>query len=213
MATVTREPLASRRLRIAPSPPAFDGSDDFAVADDGAMLDELEGSIVDGSLVAELPLGSQARLPIQLALVPGQPALRLDLVGGQVAADVTASGCSSGRVGGAITAEDLQDKFLPDFAQAMDAHIPAQCRPGAATGDYSMCDLVSKSYLGLFDDDPRDGTITTAEVRDRDLVAGLIQPDVDLMDESGNYLPDAEGEPDSLSFGVGFDCVVAEFAE
>ena len=197
----------------AAAAPLFDGSDRFTVADDGAMLGELEGAIVGGHLDAAVPEASAATFSILLALVPGQPPLRLDLVGGHVSADVTSEECDNGRLGGGITGEDMENSFLPSFAVAMNAHVPAECRPGAAEGDFSMCDLTSQQYLQIFDSQPRDGTITVEEVTGNALIGSLLHPDVDLLDASGNYDPNPNGEADSVSFGLGFDCVAARFSE
>jgi hypothetical protein len=64
--------------------------------------------------------------------------------------------------------------------------------------------------LELFDDDG-DGTITVAEVLENALIASLLSPDLDLIDERGQLNPRSDGIKDSMSVGFGFDAVGASF--
>jgi hypothetical protein len=195
------------------TPPILAGGGFFRVAAGGVMAQELEGAIVATHLDAELPEGSPASLPIALTLIEGQPPIEFSLIAAHVSAFVTSTGCTGGRLGGAIRAEDLETGFLPAWATAIDQSIASDCRPGAAKGDYSMCDATSATYLQLFDSAPRDGHITLDEVRDDDFIEVLLTPDVDLLDENGRYAPKVDGVNDSLSFAIGFDCASASFTE
>jgi len=212
---VAANPATWRFFVGAPTsgPPNLSGGGMFTVAQNGAMMGTLDGSIAGGHLTAQVPAGSMARIPIKLGLVAGQAPIEFDLVGGHVAADVTANDCSNGRVGGGIAMADLANLVLPAWATAMNASITSACRTGAATGDYSNCDSNERSYLQMFDTAPMDGNISLAEVRNNSLVQTLLAPDVDLLDVAGGYNPTPGGTPDSISFGVGFSCASAIFSE
>jgi hypothetical protein len=73
----------------------------------------------------------------------------------------------------------------------------------------------AETLRNLFDTDD-DGTVTRAEVEANDLVLALTDPDVDLLalvDGVPTYWPLHDDVRDSLSFGLGFHAVSADFVE
>src|SRR5262249_4555970 len=78
-------PLATWRFFVGQptsGPPNLSGGGMFTVAPGGAMMGALDGAIVVGTLTAQVPAGSTARIPIKLGIVAGQPPIEFDLVGG-----------------------------------------------------------------------------------------------------------------------------------
>jgi hypothetical protein len=64
--------------------------------------------------------------------------------------------------------------------------------------------------LNLFDTDD-DCSVSVEELQNSDLVASILNPDLDLLDEAGNYNPGVDGIADSLSLGLGFSATTAVF--
>lgn len=53
--------------------------------------------------------------------------------------------------------------------------------------------------------------VDSQEVRENDLIAALLSPDVDLLDSDGAFKPRTDGIKDALSLGLGFTAVTASF--
>ncbi|MBI4508988.1 MAG: hypothetical protein HY698_05100 [Deltaproteobacteria bacterium] len=179
------------------SPPKYDGSDSYTISKDGPTNAVLNGRILGGSFV-----GGPGDVTIKIALVKDQPPLILNLVGARMETTVTASSCK-GKLGGAIKESDLNETVLPAVANMMNASIKED--PEKDT---------SKTIKKLFDTEPKDnpdGVITAQELKNNDLIGTVLAADVDLFDASGKYNPRSDMKNDSLSLGVGIECVNAKF--
>jgi hypothetical protein len=177
----------------ASSPPSFDGTDVFTVDTSfAARSSVLPGAITNGHFIGG---PGSARIQLVFLDVP----IALDLIGVRLEADVNATGCTNGRIGGGIRQEDFLNTFLPAIALGLNQTIAAE----PAT-------TFSQSVLAVFDGDGN-GTISNDELQNNFLLNLATTPDLDLLDASGNFNPGQDGIRDSLSIGLGFTCVPASF--
>jgi hypothetical protein len=182
-----------------PAPPLFDGSDTFRYDANfvpGTFLAALSGS----SFVSADPATTSAPVEITLRLrLAGYP-IDLPLQGARLAFGVSVAGLVNGRVNGSIRKTDIDTIFVPALAEALNDAVQADPQsPSAMT------------LLGLFDDSPMDGEITSNEVANNPLMISLLSPDVDIRDAHGNYAPNpANTSKDALSFGFGFTATASQ---
>lgn len=186
-------------------PPDFSGSGTFTASTSASQ--QLPGTIVGGQFN-----GGPATVTIQLPLVEGADVLTVELVGAKIQADVdSVAGTCSGKLGGAITEQALNDDVLPTIADMLNETITSD--PGCAMVP-PACGETAALIVDLFDKEPEpdgDLMITVEELKNNDLIASLLGPDVDLFDAAGNFNPREDGVEDSLSLGIGFTCVGASF--
>ena len=185
------------------APPAFDGNDTLTKDPSGPSNAILDGEITGGSFH-----GGPGSVSLSLALVDGQPPLNIDLVGAQLSAGVSASGATDGILGGAITDDDVRNEIIPAIANVMTGYMLADCTctdpgPPSCTGE-----TTGETLNDMFNT-TADCSITPEELLANTLVQTAIMPDVDMFDASGAAGHD--GDPDSLSLGVGFTAVGATF--
>ena len=182
-----------------PSPDLDSGNGTFTVA-----ANSRTDSAVNGDLAAAEVVAGPGLLVVELALSDAPP-IPVELIGARLTADVTAAGCTSGRIGGGIPMTHIDSVVLPAVAVALDARIAGDegCRE-----DFDDCDATSKILLTLIDKDAN-RFITIDEVRSSAFVQAFVTPDVDLLDENGE--PGHDGEPDAVSLAVGFSCRRAIF--
>ena len=213
------------------TPPVFTGSGTFQLLTASPRDAKLNGSNIGGRYT-----GGPANVTIQIALVEGQPPIELHLIGTKIQADVTATTCANGILGGAVTETELNATIIPKIAELMNAAVV-----GCPNTDDTICSPADRSVLTLFDknqlnapcpSDPSlvcpcggtasspewthggcgpDVNITVDEIMANDLIASLLAPDVDLLDGSGNYNPNSDDTKESLSLGLGFTCVGATY--
>lgn len=107
------------------------------------------------------------------------------------------TGCTNGRLTGAIPIGQINNRFVPALARDFQAIVNRDC----PTKDTCASGSTGATLLSLFDANG-DGQISTAEVRDNNLVKSLLAPDVDLVRANGK--PGHDGVDDALSFGIGF---------
>lgn len=172
------------------SPPAFDGSDEFTIAPDDVINEPIVGTLTAGHFSGG-PGAAQTRI-----FLFGQ-AVDVSLLGVRLEADVSAQGCTNGRLGGGVSVDEFRGKLLPIIADGLNAVLAAN--PDA-----------SKLVLQAFDSDGN-GEISVEELERNPLLMLAISPDLDLMDASGTFNPRQDGEKDSYSAGFGFTCVPAVF--
>jgi hypothetical protein len=178
-------------------PPAFDGSDSFEMGEGTSqpIIGYTSGGAYDATI-----RGAGA-LTVKLAVSPSAPPIALDLIQARVEATIDADGCS-GRFGGAVTQEQVDTRLIPSVVAMMNGAIARD--PGCPLA----CEMGTSAALiiEVFDDN-MDGTITEEELRQSSIIQTLLAPDLDLLDASGAFEPD--GLEESISLGVGFDCVTA----
>jgi len=172
------------------SAPAFDGSDEFTIAPDDVVNEPIVGTLSEGHFTGG-PGAAQTRI-----ILFGHP-VDVSLLGLRLEADVSAQGCTNGRLGGGVSADEFRGKLLPIIAEGLNEVLVAN--PEAA-----------KLVLQAFDSD-RDGKINVEELEKNPLLMLAISPDLDLLDASGALNPQQDGEKDSYSAGFGFTCVPATF--
>lgn len=130
----------------------------------------------------------------------------LPLIETQVAGTITPTEIT-GRLGGGVPAEFIDQTMLPVILEGLDRVIARDCPDGTCVPD-SSGDLVLH-----FLDANADGTLTLAELRDAPLVQNLLTPDLDTRnDVTGEPLGNCAGvnDPDALSLGLGFHAVRAQ---
>ena len=184
--------------------PLFDGTDTFSIKSDAPMDALLEGSLAGGGF-----LGGPDKMSIQLMFVDAAHPITLNLIGAKLSADMTATGCTNGIIGGAVLKTDVETTIVPAIADMINASIAAD-----PTSDNSQ------KSLDLFDTN-NNGIITTEELLGTSIIQTILNADVDLVIDStchtvGDHTectvdPGNDGIKDSVSLGVGFTCVRANF--
>lgn len=173
------------------SAPKFDGSDSFTVAPAAVLSDSLiPGSITNGHFA-----GGPGTARVQMALL-GLP-VEMDLIGVRLEADVSEAGCTNGKLGGGVAADEFRAILIPALVDGLNSVIEAD-KTAAGT------------ILPVFDAD-QSGSISIAEVQNNVLLQLATSPDLDLLDASGNFNPRQDGVKDAISVGLGFTCVPAVF--
>ncbi len=209
------------------TPPKYDGTDVMMVDGTSPTDGILKGSIAGGHFE-----GGPGNVTIALSLTTGTP-IRVKLVGARIKGDLTADGCTSGVLGGAITNDELNSSVIPGIQTLMNNSIkddgpdgmhPMACAaagdvcPAAMNGDATSCDVerhicrsdTSKTILNIFDTN-KDAQITIDEIKNNTLIKALLAPDVDLFNGT-TFDPRKDGVKDSLSVGIGFTCKKATFS-
>jgi hypothetical protein len=173
-----------------PDPDLTSGHGQFSIAENSPR-----DAIVHGAIAGERFHGGPDTVTIEVAVVSGAPPLHLELVAAQVQADLTETGCTGGKLGGAIPVSRLEADVYPTLAAALTQIL---------AGDPENFFLVMLDANG-------DGTITAAELAANPTVKAVISPDLDLFDENGD--PGTDGKPESISLALGFTCTNAIFTE
>ena len=172
------------------STPNFDGFDEFILDSTASTDSPIVGSVANGHFTGG-PGTSQAQM-----FLLGQP-VEVELIGVRLEVDVSAEGCTNGKLGGGVTAEEFRGKLLPAIADGLN-------QINVADKD------AENTLLKVFDSD-NNGTITTQEIESNPLMIFAASPDLDLLDASGQFYPNQDGVNDSYSIGLGFTCVHATF--
>jgi hypothetical protein len=186
----------------------LDGSASFELAPNTPTDTVLAGRIEAGAFA--MGAGDEpGRIALPFPSLDGGEPLVVDLVGARISIQsVSETGLTSGILGGAIPADDFEQIILPSFHQGMAATVAADCTGTAP--DCCTPDSGGESIVGLFDAND-DCMVSFEEFRNNFLIALLINPDVDLFDDSGAFNPNSDGVPDALSLGLGFSAVTATF--
>lgn len=172
------------------SAPRFDGSDKFMLDPAMPTNSPIVGSLTNGHFT-----GGPGMAQVQIFLL-GQP-VDVNLIGVRIEADLSATGCANGKLGGGVTVDEFHGKLLPAIAGGLNQLI----KTNKAMGN---------TLLQTFDAD-HDGAITVQELESNPLLMIAVSPDLDLLDASGKFNPGQDGVKDSYSVGLGFTCVPASF--
>lgn len=173
-----------------PTAPKFDGSDNFTIGPSASANTPLVGSLTNGHFS-----GGPGTAVVQIILL-GQP-VEVDLIGVRLEADLSAKGCTNGKLGGGVTVNDFRSKLLPAIAEGLNQIIKVD-------------KALATPILQALDSD-HNGTITVQELENNPVLMLAISPDLDLLDSSGKFNPGQDGVKDSYSLGLGFTCVPATF--
>jgi hypothetical protein len=194
-------------LGNAQAMPKYDGTGTFTVSTSSP-----QDAIVTGAISGGKFSGGPATVDLEIAIVPGGDPLRVTLNAVRLEANVTANGCMSGRLGGAVESQELLESVAPLLATELTARIQADagCYNPQAPNDYSGCDSTNATIRGLIDKNPSDGVISEAEITGPEsVVAILFTPDVDILKADGT--PGTDSVNESVSMAVGFTCVKGTF--
>lgn len=180
------------------------GSASFDIAGNSPSDAVISGTLAGGELQA-----GPGSVSIELPLGAGDP-LQLDLIAAHIEVGVSASGLSAGKLGGAITEADVDDKLMPAIQKLVADLITENCTPvGKDCG--CVAGSAGQSVLSFFDAN-EDCKIPLDELMSHSVIdATLRNPDLDLFDASGKFNPNSDGVKDSLSLAVGFTAVGASF--
>ena len=180
----------------------FDGQTSFSIA-----ADSPDDALITGSIAAGKFSGGPGSMRLDLPLVGSTP-LVLNLLGAQAKVNVSADGLMSGRLGGAVTEEDLQEDVLPALHSIL-VEVAAEDCTGTAP-NCCVVDSTGELLYDLFDEDSS-CDISLMELSNNSLISTLLAPDLDLLDAKGNFNPGSDGVLDSLSLGIGFTGVGGTF--
>lgn len=171
--------------------PKFDGSDEFTL-DSATPLDSpIVGTLTNGHFS-----GGPGAARIRMLLLGQQ--VEVDLIGVRLEADVSATGCVNGKLGGGITVEEFRNRLLPAIADGLNQVIAASSS-------------AAPPILQAFDSN-KDKVITVEELEKNPVLMIAVSPDLDLLDASNKFNPGQDGVEDSYSIGLGFTCVPAGFS-
>jgi hypothetical protein len=152
-------------------------------------------------------LGGPGTITLALSVLSGTPPVSVKLISGRIQAQCTSTGCTHGKIGGAVLVSDLHDKILPAIAMALNTKVHNDgCGP---TPPPPTCTSGDQTLLSFFDTNPKDGTISVSEFVDNPTIKSFQMPDMDLLDASGN--PGHDGVAESISLGLGFSTASASF--
>jgi hypothetical protein len=209
------------------APPVFDGSDQATVASSSPDDAKLCGKVTGGRFA-----GGPGAVTVQLALGEGAP-LEVKLIGVRLEAAITADGCTDGLLGGGVTGQELDTNVYPAIAELLNnttkddhpagAESPQACvaandpcppthRSTEADPEPTVCDVERKLCLQSSTiqtleilDKNNDAMVTPEEIKTNKLIAQALNLDVDLQF--------GDGEADSLSVALEFECAKATFTE
>ncbi len=175
-------------------------------------------ALITGPIIGGKFNGGPGKITIDVSL-GGSGSIRMNLIGARIeVGSVTADGLASGKLGGAITKDELDNNVLPAMADVLQGTVDDDCTgvsegtcPGQTCKPCGCMDgSGGRTMLDLFDDDDS-CNIDTAELMASSLISSLLAPDVDLLDDNGNFNPRKDGVKDALSIGLGFSGVNATF--
>jgi hypothetical protein len=182
----------------------FSGDETFGI-DGSRGIGLTSGAIADG--VLDLTSGT---FPIAVTFPGlGEPFV-IELVAGWIDGDITADGLS-GRLGGAVTVDELDRALIPALVEGLNRIIARDCPDGtceSGSGGELLVDYFDDCGEGS---STCDGLLSVDELRSNDLVSSLLAPDMDLFDEAGQLNPRCDQVKDALSIGLGFTAVPARF--
>jgi hypothetical protein len=173
------------------------------------------GPVRDGLLSLE---GDQ--LPLGLLLPSLDEVVILPIERSRVEA-VVVDGRLEGKIGGAVPEAAVDAILIPFLHRALLRAIERDCLIDGASQPPCPCepDSFGELLLLLLDEEPDRGedelrgdcVLELDEFRNDSLVSSLLAPDVDVFDDEGELNLRCDGVKDSLSLGVGFTAVPAQF--
>ena len=169
------------------------------------------GAKVVGTIVGGQFSGGPGNITIELALAEAAT-VPINLIGAKATGGVTETGITSGKLGGALRDDDIHEELIPAVADLIGSLLVTSECDGTPDGGCCPADSTGEQVLTFFDDDG-DCAVTVAELEANSLISSTIgNPDLDLFDENDDFNPRKDGVKDSLSLGIGFTAVSADFA-
>lgn len=167
--------------------PDFSGSGQFTVG--GADSLRLPAQIKDHRVRTD-----PGKIPVRLQ---AEGPLTLQVLKARVLATCTRASCSGGRINGAVSRAQVNNKLVPELATLFTRWVERDCTMGASG---CMSGSQGQAIVALFDED-EDGTITEDEISTNPTFGPFLKPDLDLAEPKGK---------DAVSFGFGFTAVRAQ---
>jgi hypothetical protein len=175
------------------------GTGMFGISASSPTNAALSGKIIGGTFT-----GGPGNITLQIAL-GGTMAITLNLIAAHAKlSGVTDTTVGSAILAGALTQEDLNTKVIPAIQQQL---VPIIMRDCSALSTPPACGCMDgstgKTVLGLFDTDPKDCSVTVAEIQNNSLIKSLLAPDVCSTATCA--------QPDALSLGIKLTAVKGAF--
>lgn len=179
----------------------LDGQAFFYVPDGAPTESLVVGNVLGGQLAA-----GPGTVDITLPLLPYAEPIALHLTGARIEVMTGPDELPLGVLSGAFTGDDLLVVAATLLRTVLDVACTgaptAETPCGCPAGD--IAELIARAA-------PR-CELDTAPLTYADLEGTLLAPDLDLIDsDNGTFFPRQDDIKDSLSFGIGFTAVGAEF--
>lgn len=193
----------------------LDGTASFDVSADSPTDALMVGNVLGGQFT-----GGPGTVTIELSLIEGS-SLSLDLIGAQVEVQqMSATGLMSGKLGGAITEQALDNTVLPALVDIMEDTFADDCPEPRVHPNCCEDGSTGQTLMDLFDEDET-CDVTLEELKTNSLISSLLAPDVDLLDcpspgadpATCEFYPRQDEVKDSLSLGIGFSAVPGTFTK
>jgi hypothetical protein len=205
------------------NPPKYDGSDTFTI---NAMLGggTFKGRITGSAFNSNSPVTTTnpTNITVLLPIVAGVDPITLSITGAHLQFTKSGDTLMKGQINGAIKSTDVQNEIIPSVAQLLNKKInmdPTSSSSmtllsifdsGMVTHDPSCPDMSCKNPDGTCSK-PMDKTISVCEVGTNSLIKSVLSPDVQMF-QNGVYKPNKDKTvKDSLSMGLAFTAVKANF--
>jgi hypothetical protein len=216
--TFTGDTCAGSNLYKGKSQPARD-------PDAGAQDYQIDPSVNPGLFTGPLTAGTFDSSPptappdIQMTLflpIYGNQLAPLPVHGGHLQFTEENGFLVKGQINGAVKDTDIKGTVIPAIANALEAQVAANPTAQSSQQILVLFDLGNGNGKPCVNPDgtmgvPNDGAIAECEVADSQLIQLLLAPDVQLF-QNGVYQPNpANTRPDSLSLGIAFSAVPAQF--
>lgn len=138
--------------------------------------------------------------PRSLDLMIGSPSggqvLTIALRAIRIEFDVNSDSTVNGKLGGAITQNDVSNIFIPDLANALTTIIN--------NNQNNMAQEIKQTFdIGGNGSQAGDLRIDAQELSSNSAMS-ILAPDLSLFDSAGNYSPNSGEIPNAFSFGCGF---------
>ncbi len=181
------------------------GDASFGVAAGSPSDALIGGALIGGKFETQAP----GTVALSLNLVDGQAPLEVKLIGAHTEFSVKADGTmSGGKLVGAITKDDADNKLLPAISKLITDLIADDCMGT----DPTCCTAGStgETLLNLIKDPDKDCKVTTEEIAANPIISSLLAPDVDMLNGT-TFDPGVDEIDDAISLGLGFSTVGATF--
>lgn len=155
----------------------LNGSASFEISADSPSDALLTGPLVNGTFK-----GGPGTVTLQIALSEGG-VINLDLIGARVEGTGISATGGSFKVGGAVTETDFDTMVLPGIKGAIVDPLIEACGGGAAPTCGCETGSSGATVLSLLDEND-DCEVTVQEIKDNEIVGGLLKPDVEINGES-----------------------------
>jgi hypothetical protein len=203
------------KMPPAPDPAILFGGSAMIDVD---LSEEPPNHTLDGTLAhghgdtLHLPPGA---FPLHLPIDVASPPVHMTLYAAHASFDVQGGPADDaggplvlahGMLNGGLSETDVQGKLIPAIANMLNGIIQKDPTSNQAQQILRFFDALSAGGNN-------DGMIEPSEVANNDLVANILDPDLDLFDANGNFAPNQDHVKESLSLGVGFNAVGAVFPD